>query len=109
MKKSQVKLIEIIAKNLPNQEQVSNINTKVTGQDLIEDVLLGGRKESDIKEVDPEKEYIIPNRLVMPVDHIARMKRKLKRYGKSGLIEYCKQYMKNKNTSKLEEAINMAF
>ena len=54
MKKPQLKLIEIIANNLPEQGQVSNINTLVTGQELKEDVLLGGRKESDIKEVEPD-------------------------------------------------------
>ena len=109
MKKEQLKYIRIIANNLPDQGQVSKINTKVTGHDLIEDVRLGGRKESDIKEVDPEKEYIIPNRLIMAVDHIARLKRAFKRHGKNGLIEYCKKFMKEKDTSQLVEVINMAF
>ena len=109
MKKAQVKLIHIIANNLPNQGQVSKINTLVTGQDLIEDVRLGGRKESDIKEVDPDKEYIIPNSLVMAVDHVARIKRTFKSHGKNGIIEYCKKFLKGKDSTKLEEASNMAF
>ena len=92
MKKPQLKLIEIIAKNLPEQGQISNINTLVTGKDLIEDVLLAGRKEAEVKGIEPGKDYIIPNVLVMPIDHKGRMKRAFKKLGKVGLINYCKKY-----------------
>lgn len=109
MKKAQVKLIGIIANNLPNQGQVSNINTLITGNDIFEDILLGGRSEVEGKGIDPDKEYIIPNILVMPVDHIKRIKRAFKSNGKTGIIEYCKRFLKGKDSSKLEEAINMVF
>ena len=105
MKKPQVKLIEIIAKNLPSQSQVSNINSVVTGEDAI----LAGTSEIEGKAVDPEKEYIIPNRLIMPVDHVARIKRAFSSNGKNGIIEYCKRFLKGKDSSKLEEAINLVF
>ena len=105
MKKSQVKLIGIIAKNLPNQGQASNINSIVSGEDAI----LAGTTEIAGKEVDPDKEYLIGNRLIMAVDHIARLKRAFKSNGKNGLIEYCKKFMKGKDTSELVEVINMAF
>ena len=52
MKKPQLKLLEIIAKNLPQQGIVSNINSIVTG----EDVLLTNKNEINGEEVIPEKE-----------------------------------------------------
>ncbi len=105
MKKAQVKLIGIIANNLPNQGQVSNINSVVSGEDAI----LAGTTEIAGKEVEPGKEYIIGNHLIMAVDHIARLKRAFKSNGKNGIIEYCKKFLKGNDSSKLEEAINTAF
>ena len=105
MKKSQVKLIGIIANSLPNQGQASNINSIVSGEDAI----LAGTTEIEGKEVDPEKEYIIGNRLIMAVDHKNRLKGMFKRHGKNGLIEYCKKFLKGKDCTKLEESINVAF
>ena len=49
MKKPQLKLLEIIAKNLPQQGVVSNINSIVTG----EDVLLTNKNEINGEEVVP--------------------------------------------------------
>ncbi len=105
MKKAQVKLIGIIANNLPNQGQVSNINSVVSGEDAI----LAGTDEIEGKEVDPDKNYVIGNHLIMPVDHIKRIKRAFKSNGKNGIIEYCKKFLKGKDSSELEQAINMAF
>ena len=42
------------------------------------------------------------------MNHKGRLKRAFKKLGKTGLINYCKKYMKN-DTGKLEEAINIAF
>lgn len=109
MKKPQLELIKIIAKNLPEQSQISNINTVVTGNDIFEGILLGGRNEVEGKGIDPDKKYIIPNILAMPVDHIKRIKRVFKSNGKNGIIEYCKKFLKGKDSSELEEAINMVF
>ncbi|MCK5614235.1 hypothetical protein KAR91_70875 [Candidatus Pacearchaeota archaeon] len=105
MKKHQVKLIGIIAKALPGQSQASNINSIVSGEDAI----LAGTNEIEGKEVDPEKEYMIPNRLIMPVDHIKRIKRAFKSNGKNGIIEYCEKFLKRGDSTELEEAINMVF
>ena len=105
MKKEQLKYIRIIANNLPNQGQVSNINSVVSGEDAI----LAGTTEIAGKEVEPGKEYIIGNHLIMAVDHIGRLKRAFKRHGKNGLIKYCKKFMKGKDTSQLVKVINMAF
>ena len=105
MKKAQVKLIGIIANNLPNQGQVSNINSVVSGEDAI----LAGTTEIAGKEVEPGKEYIIGNHLIMAADHIKRIKRAFKSNGKNGIIEYCKKFMKGKDTSQLADAINMVF
>lgn len=105
MKKPQLKLIGIIANNLPNQGQASNINSVVSGEDAI----LAGTNEIEGKEVDPDKDYIIGNRLIMPVDHRARIKRAFKSNGKNGIIEYCKKFLKGNDSSELEEAINMVF
>lgn len=105
MKKPQLKVIQIIANYLPVHGQASNINSIVSGEDAI----LAGTNEIEGKEVNPDKDYIIGNRLIMPVDHIKRIKRAFKSNGKNGIIEYCKRFLKGKDSSKLEEAINMVF
>ena len=104
MKKPQLKLLEIIAKNLPQQGIVSNINSIITG----EDVILTNKNEINGEEVIPEKDYIVGNNLIREVDHKGRLKKAFKKLGKKGLIAYCKKYMKY-DTGKLEEAINLAF
>ncbi len=104
MKKPQLKLIEIIAKNLPTQQIQSSINSVVSGEDAI----LAGTNEIKGEEVDPGKDYIIGNSLIRDINHKGRLKRAFKKLGKNGLILYCKQYMKN-DSSELEQAINAAF
>ena len=105
MKKPQLKLIEIIAKNLPQQGIVSNINAVVSG----EDVLLTNKTEINGEEVEPEKDYIVGNRLIREVDHKGRLKKAFRKFGKTGLINYCKKYMKYDDAGRLEEVINIAF
>jgi len=104
MKKPQLKLIEIIAKNLPQEHQSSNIHSLVSG----EDVLLTNKAEVNGEEVEPEKEYLVANQLIMKVDHKKRLKRAFAKLGRAGLIQYCQKYMKHENR-KLEDAINLAF
>lgn len=104
MKKHQLKLIDIIVKNLPEEKQVSKINSVLSGEDAI----LAGTNEIDGKEVNPEKEYTVTNHLIIPVNHKLRMKRAFSKLGKKGLIAYCKKFIKG-DSLKVEEAINMAF
>ena len=104
MKKSQLKLIGIIAKNLPTQQIETPLNVIVSGEDAI----LAGTNEIKGEEVNSEKDYICGSALIRDINHKLRLKRAYKIRGKSGLISYCRQYMKNDST-KLEEAINTAF
>jgi len=106
MNKIQLQLIDIIARNLPMNSQVSRINSIVKGEDAI----LAGTTEIDGEKVDPEKDYIIGNHLYREINHKKRIKRAFQKHGKPGLIKYCQKYMRNpKKSEKLIEAINEAF
>lgn len=70
---------------LPSYYEANAIG-KLTGRQLNEQ----GVFEIDGKEIDPEKEYIVPGTKSFPVNHKRRMLKIYSKLGKAGIIEYIK-------------------
>jgi len=99
--KTKLKVIKAISDILPKQQYQFKGRQKLLGSDAI----LAGHKEIEKQEIDPEKEYILNMPYSNSVNHYNRLKRAYKRHGRSGIINYCKPYIKKEHFGKFQVQI----
>jgi hypothetical protein len=102
MNKQTLKIIDQLSKRLqPETYHASDINTKITG----EDVLLTNCKEINGEEVVFERDYTCKVPLIRKINHKLRMKKAYNKNGKAGLMLYLKPYCEPKYYGQMQTFI----
>jgi hypothetical protein len=84
--RNNLNLFKVLASKIPNDSYHSAETVQISGEDL----KLSGY-EGDYEN---DKMYLMKSPILMEVNHIKRLKKKAKKHGVIGIIEYLKNYFK---------------